>query len=222
MAAQSLVTTMAYDPGAFIVAPQKAPRRAPWRQRLYDRLMAMAEGPRALWVMMALSFAESSIFPLPPDPVLVPMMIARPQRAYRYALLCTLASVLGGLVGYALGALLFETVGRPMIDLYGLGASFEVFRARFAVWGSWIIIAKGFTPIPFKLVTIASGAFGLDINRFVLGCIVARGGRYLLLAVLLQRYGSAVRAALERRLTLVVVSGLVLLVAGVMVLWLIG
>jgi membrane protein YqaA with SNARE-associated domain len=145
--------------------------------------------------------------------------VARPQRAYRYALLCTLASVL---VGYALGALLFETVGRPLIDLYGLGASFEVFRARFAAWGSWIIIAKGLTPIPFKLVTIASGAVGLDISRFLLACIVARGARYLLFAVLLQRYGSAVRAALERCLTLVVVGGIVLLVAGVMVLWLIG
>jgi membrane protein YqaA with SNARE-associated domain len=150
------------------------------------------------------------------------MMIARPQRAYRYALLCTLASVLGGLLGYALGALLFETIGRPLIDLYGLGPSFDVFRARFAVWGAWIIIAKGFTPIPFKLVTIASGAFGLDISRFLLACIVARAGRYLLLAILLQRYGSAVRAVLERYLTLVVVGVIVLLVAGVMVLWLIG
>jgi membrane protein YqaA with SNARE-associated domain len=216
------MTTMPFGPGALVVVPQPAPRRASRRQWLYRRLMAMAEAPHALWVMMAVSFAESSIFPLPPDPVLVPMMIARPQHAYRYALLCTLASVLGGLVGYALGALLFETIGRPLIDLYGLGASFEAFRARFAVWGSWIIIAKGLIPIPFKLVTIASGAFGLDISRFVLACIVARGGRYLLLAVLLQRYGSAVRAALERCLTLVVVGGLVLLVAGVMVLWLIG
>jgi membrane protein YqaA with SNARE-associated domain len=192
------------------------------RHRLYHRLMVMAEGPRALWVMMAVSFAESWVFPLPPDPVLIPMMIARPQRAYRYALLCTLASVLGGLLGYALGALLFETIGRPLIDLYGLGPSFDVFRARFAVWGAWIIIAKGFTPIPFKLVTIASGAFGLDISRFLLACIVARAGRYLLLAILLQRYGSAVRAVLERYLTLVVVGVIVLLVAGVMVLWLIG
>lgn len=205
-----------------LVAPQHAPRRASWRHRLYHRLMVMAEGPRALWVMMAVSFAESSVFPLPPDPVLIPMMIARPQRAYRYALLCTLASVLGGLLGYALGALLFETIGRPLMDLYGLGPSFDAFRARFAVWGAWIIIAKGFTPIPFKLVTIASGAFGLDISRFLLACIVARAGRYLLLAILLQRYGSAVRAVLERYLTLVVVGVIVLLVASVMVLWLIG
>jgi membrane protein YqaA with SNARE-associated domain len=216
------VATRRQTPGALVIAPQQAPRGASWRQRLYRRLMAMAEGPSALWVMMAVSFAESSIFPLPPDPVLVPMMIARPQRAYRYALLCTLASVLGGLVGYALGALLFETVARPLIDLYGLTPSFEVFRARFAAWGCWIIIAKGFTPIPFKLVTIASGAFGLDIGRFVVACIVARAGRYLLLAVLLQRYGSTVGAAPERCLTLIVVGGVVLLVAGVMVMWLIG
>jgi membrane protein YqaA with SNARE-associated domain len=184
--------------------------------------MATAEGPHALWMMMAVSFAESSIFPLPPDPVLIPMMIVRPQRAYRYALLCTLASVLGGLLGYALGALLFETVARPLLDLYGLGPSFEVFRARFAAWGLWLIIAKGLTPIPFKLVTIASGAVGLDIKRFVLGCVIARAGRYLLLAVLLQRYGSAVRGVLDRYLTLVAVGGMVLLVAGVMVLWLLG
>src|ERR1700730_2169943 len=213
---------MLYSTGAHIVKPQQASRRASCVQWLYHRLITLAEGPHALWVMMAVSFAESSIFPLPPDPLLVPMTIARPEHAYRYALLCTLASVLGGLVGYALGALLFETVGRPLLDLYGLGASFEVFRARFAAWGSWIIIAKGLTPIPFKLVTIASGAVGLDIRRFLLACIVARGARYLLLAVLLQRYGSAVRAALERALALVVVGGMVLLVAGVMVLWLIG
>ena len=113
--------------------------------------------------------------------------------------------------------------GRPAADRpLRPGGNFELFRARFAAWGSWIIIAKGLTPIPFKLVTIASGASGLDISRFVLACIVARGGRYLLLAVLLQRYGSAVRAALERCLTLVVVGGIVLLVAGVMALWLIG
>jgi membrane protein YqaA with SNARE-associated domain len=216
------LTTMPYGPGALVVKPQQALRHASCLQWLYHRLITLAEGPHALWVMMAVSFAESSIFPLPPDPVLVPMMIARPQRAYRYALLCTLASVLGGLVGCALGALLFETVGRPLIDLYGLGPSFQVFRARFAVWGSWIIIAKGFTPIPFKLVTIASGAFGLDISRFLLACIVARAGRYLLLAVLLQRYGSAVRAVLDRYLTLVAVGGMLLLVAGVMALWLIG
>jgi membrane protein YqaA with SNARE-associated domain len=213
---------MPSGPGDLVFAPQQAPRRASGLQWLYHRLMAMAEGRHALWVMMAVSFAESSIFPLPPDPLLVPMMIARPQRAYRYALLCTLASVLGGLVGYALGALLFEAVARPLLDLYGLEPSFEIFRAHFAAWGSWIIIAKGLTPIPFKLVTIASGAVGLDISRFVLACVIARAGRYLLLAVLLRRYGSAVRGVLDRYLTLVAVGGALLLVAGVMVLWLLG
>jgi membrane protein YqaA with SNARE-associated domain len=133
-----------------------------------------------------------------------------------------LASVLGALVGYALGALLFETVAGPLLDLYGLGPSFKVFRARFAAWGSWIIIAKGLTPIPFKLVTIASGAVGLDIGRFVFACVIARAGRYLLLATLLQRYGSAMRGVLDRNLTLVAIGGMLLLVAGVMVLWLIG
>jgi membrane protein YqaA with SNARE-associated domain len=213
---------MPSGPGDLVFAPQRALRRASCLQWLYHRLMAMAEGRHALWVMMAVSFAESSIFPLPPDPLLVPMMIARPQRAYRYALLCTLASVLGGLVGYALGALLFEAVARPLLDLYGLEPSFEIFRAHFAAWGSWIIIAKGLTPIPFKLVTIASGAVGLDISRFVLACVIARAGRYLLLAVLLRRYGSAVRGVLDRYLTLVAVGGALLLVAGVMVLWLLG
>jgi membrane protein YqaA with SNARE-associated domain len=213
---------MPSGPGDLVFAPQRALRRASCLQWLYHRLMAMAEGRHALWVMMAVSFAESSIFPLPPDPLLVPMMIARPQRAYRYALLCTLASVLGGLVGYALGALLFEAVARPLLELYGLEPSFEIFRARFAAWGSWIIIAKGLTPIPFKLVTIASGAVGLDISRFVLACVIARAGRYLLLAVLLRRYGSAVRGVLDRYLTLVAVGGALLLAAGVMVLWLLG
>ena len=208
--------------GDLVVAPQQAPQRASRLRWLYHRLMVMAEGPHALWVMMAVSFAESSIFPLPPDPLLVPMMIARPQRAYLYALLCTSASVLGALVGYALGALLFETIAGPLLDLYGLGPSFEVFHARFAAWGSWIIIVKGLTPIPFKLVTIASGAIGLDISRFVFACVIARAGRYLLLAALLQRYGSAMRGVLDRYLTLVAIGGMLLLVAGVVVLWLPG
>jgi membrane protein YqaA with SNARE-associated domain len=213
---------MPSGPGDLVFAPQQALRRASCLQWLYHRLVATAEGRHALWVMMAVSFAESSIFPLPPDPLLVPMMIARPQRAYRYALLCTLASVLGGLVGYALGALLFEAVARPLLELYGLEPSFEIFRARFTAWGCWIIIAKGLTPIPFKLVTIASGAVGLDISRFALACVIARAGRYLLLAVLLRRYGSAVRGVLDRYLTLVAVGGTLLLVAGVMALWLLG
>jgi membrane protein YqaA with SNARE-associated domain len=197
------------------------PRDSPLR-RFYLRVLALADGPHAVWVMMAVSFAESSIFPLPPDPLLIPMMLARPHRAWRYAILCTLASVLGGLVGYALGALLFEAVGRQLLDLYGLQPAFDSFRTRFATWGAWIIIATGLTPIPFKLVTIASGAVGLDLGRFVLACIVARAGRFLLLAALLRRFGPAVRDVLDRYLALVALGGFALLGGGVAALWLLG
>ena len=133
-------------------------------RRMYDWCLAAAEKKSALWIMGAVSFAESSFFPIPPDVMLIPMSLARPDRAYRYALWCTLTSVAGGVLGYAIGALLYDSVGALVIRLYNMGDKVDAFRAAYAQWGAWIILLKGLTPIPYKLVTITSGFAGYNIS----------------------------------------------------------
>jgi membrane protein YqaA with SNARE-associated domain len=165
-------------------------------------------------VLAAVSFAESSFFPVPPDIMLLPMSLARPQRAWLFATLCTVASVAGGVVGYAIGALLYDSLGQWLINLYGLGGKVEAFRASYAEWGAWIIIGKGLTPIPYKLVTITSGFAGYSLGLFILCSIVARGGRFFAVAILLNRYGDTIRAEIEKRLGMWVALGAIVLVAG--------
>ena len=131
-------------------------------QRLYDKVIALSESPKALPTLAAVSFAESSFFPIPPDVVLVPMALAQPHKARLYALVCTVSSVLGGMLGYAIGAFLFDTVGHWLISAYGYGEGIDAFRAAYAKWGAWIILIKGMTPIPYKIVTIASGFAGYN------------------------------------------------------------
>src|SRR5690348_16161167 len=183
-------------------------------KRIYDWCIAAADKPYALWILAAVAFAESSFFPVPPDVMLLPMALARPQRAWLFATVCTIASVAGGVLGYAIGALLYDSVGQWLIHLYGLGDKVEAFRASYAHWGPWIIIGKGLTPIPYKLVTITSGFAGYDVWLFILCSIIARGGRFFVLAVLLNRYGDFIRTELEKRLTTYVVIGAIVLVAG--------
>jgi membrane protein YqaA with SNARE-associated domain len=183
-------------------------------RRIYDWCVAAADKPYALWVLGAVSFAESSFFPVPPDIMLLPMSLARPQRAWFFAALCTVASVAGGMVGYAIGAVLYDSLGQWLINLYGLGGKVEAFRASYAQWGAWIIIGKGLTPIPYKLVTITSGFAGYNIGLFVLCSIIARGGRFFAVAILLNRYGDTIRAEIERRLGLWVALGAGVLVFG--------
>ena len=173
---------------------------------LYDWTMRKAAGANAPRALAVVSFTESSFFPIPPDVLLVPMVLAARARAWNLATICTVASVLGGLAGYAIGFFLFETVGRWVIELYGLQRGFESFRAAYGEWGLWIILVKGLTPIPFKVVTIASGAAAFDLPVFVLASIATRGARFFLLAWLLGRYGIGIRAVLDRHLN--VVAGL--------------
>ena len=182
--------------------------------RLYDWFIAAADKPSALWIMGAMSFAESSFFPIPPDVMLVPMSLARPQRAWLYAVVCTLTSVAGGIVGYAIGAGLYDSVGLWLMQLYGLTDKVEAFRASYAEWGAWIIIGKGLTPIPYKLVTITSGFAGYNLWLFILCSLIARGGRFFIVAILLNRYGDVIRAEIERRLGFWVAVGAVVLVLG--------
>ena len=184
-------------------------------RRVYDWCIEAAGKPHAAWIMGAVSFAESSFFPVPPDVMLIPMSLARPDKAFGYATLCTWTSVAGGLVGYLIGALLYDSVGLWLIKVYGYGDKVEMLRQSYAQWGAWIILLKGITPIPYKLVTIASGFAGFNIVLFVLCSIVARGTRFYLTAFLLSRYGPRARQIIEERLVLWFSLGLGVLVVGI-------
>jgi len=186
-------------------------------RRLYEKTMRLAEGPNALLALVLVSFAESSFFPIPPDALLIPMVLAQRERAFKLAAWCTGASVVGGIVGYAIGALLYDTVGKWIIDFYGYGQNMEAFRATYAEWGAWIILIKGLTPIPFKLVTIASGFAGYDFWLFVLLSCITRGIRFFLEATLLHIYGEPIRDFLERRLELVTAGFAAVIVSGFLI-----
>jgi membrane protein YqaA with SNARE-associated domain len=180
----------------------------------YDWTMRQASGASAPRALVMVSFAESSFFPIPPDVLLVPMVLADRARAWFFASLCTFASVLGGLGGYAIGYFLFETIGRRVIDFYGMQHGFDAYRAAYADWGLWIILIKGLTPIPFKIVTIASGAAKFDLPAFILASIATRGGRFFMVAALVRRFGPPIRIFIERRLTLVTTVFAICLVGG--------
>jgi membrane protein YqaA with SNARE-associated domain len=184
-------------------------------KRLYDWCIAEAGTPHASWIMGVVSFAESSFFPVPPDAMLIPMSLARPDRAYFFATLCTLASVAGGLLGYFIGAVLYDSVGLWLISLYGYGDKIDAFRDAYAQWGTWIILLKGVTPIPYKIVTIASGFFGYPVIPFILLSLIARGVRFFLVAFLLSRYGLQAREIIEKRLGFWVSVSAVTLLVGI-------
>lgn len=183
-------------------------------RQFYDYSIAAAQSPRAAWLLGSVSFAESSFFPIPPDVMLVPMSIARPERAYYYAFVCTVTSVAGGVFGYLIGALLYESVGLWVIQLYGYGDKVEAFRESYAEWGAWIILLKGLTPIPYKLVTITSGFAGYDLLAFTVLSLITRGARFAILAALLGRYGGPIKGILDRHLGLVAALLVVCIVGG--------
>jgi membrane protein YqaA with SNARE-associated domain len=183
-------------------------------KRLYDRMIETASGPNAIWALIAVAFAESSFFPLPPDILLIPMMLARPRDAWRLAAICMVASVIGGLLGYAIGYWGFDLIGRPILDFYHAMNKYDALKVGFDRWGVWIIILKGMTPIPYKLVTIASGVAHFDLVAFVGASIVSRSLRFFLLAALLWWFGPAVREFIEKRLMLVTTAFAVCLVGG--------
>lgn len=182
-------------------------------RRLYDWCIAAADKPYAIWLMGAISFVESSFFPVPPDTMLVPMSLARPDRAWFYASVCTLTSVAGGMFGYFIGAVLYDSVGHLIIHRDKVDA----FRTLYAEWGTWIILLKGATPFPYKIVTIASGFSGYSFPMFVGMSLIARGMRFFLLAFLLNRYGPQARVVIEKRLGFWVTIGVLLLVSGTVV-----
>jgi membrane protein YqaA with SNARE-associated domain len=172
-------------------------------QYFYNRVLALSGSPRAPWWLALVSFAESSFFPIPPDVLLIPMALARPDRAWRLAGVCTAASVVGGALGYLIGYALFDVVAQPLLHAYHYDAAFAHFQQTYAKYGLWVILIKGLTPIPYKIVTIASGAAHFDFAVFMAASVVTRGGRFFLVAALLRYFGEPVRTFIERRLTLV-------------------
>jgi membrane protein YqaA with SNARE-associated domain len=184
---------------------------------LYNWVLKLAGSKHAEPWLFAISFAESSFFPIPPDVMLAPMCYARPERAYRYALVCTIASVLGALLGYAIGYWLFETLGSAIISFFGYGGKEAELRAQYAEAGVWIIFLKGLTPIPFKLVTIVSGAMAFSIPIFIAACVITRGLRFLLVAWLFKTFGPTLAPVIEKRIGLFALLFVVVLIGGFIV-----
>lgn len=188
--------------------------RADMIRTLYRRSLSLAQSRKALPTLATVSFAEASVFPVPPDALMIPMILARPDRAWLIAGITLIASVLGGLAGYAIGALLFEAVGRPVLEFYGKADEIAAFNARFNALGAWAVLIAGLTPFPFKVITIMSGWTGLSLPVFILCSVVARGARFFIVAALLRRYGEPIRTLIERRLGLLFTALVVLLIGG--------
>lgn len=180
----------------------------------YDWMMRLAGSRRAPHALFWVSFAESSFFPIPPDVMLIPMVLAQRSKAWAYALLATVSSVLGGIAGYAIGHFFMDTVGQPILEFYGKTKGFEQFKEMFNEWGVWILIIKGMTPIPYKVLTITAGVTHMPLVPFMVASVIARSMRFFLVAALLYWFGPPIREFIERRLTLVTTIAVVLLVGG--------
>lgn len=181
---------------------------------LYDWTIRLAEHPRALWALAFVSFIESSVFPIPPDILMIPMIIAAPRRAFLIAFVATVFSVLGGMFGYWIGAVLFEQIGLPVLEFYGKTENFDTFQQTYNEWGAWAVLIAGVTPFPYKVVTILSGSTGLDLVIFTLASVVARGLRFFVVAALLWKFGAPIRDFIERRLGLMFTLFVGLLIGG--------
>lgn len=181
---------------------------------LYNWTLSLAQSPYALWTLAVVSFLESSFFPIPPDVLMIPMIIARPSRAFLIAMVAMVSSVLGALLGYYIGYGLFESVGRPILAFYGKEDGFAEFALWYNTYGAWAVLFAGVTPFPFKVITIASGVTQLSFPVFVISAILARSLRFFLVAALLWKFGAPIRDFIERRLGLVFIVFCVLLFGG--------
>ncbi|MBY6047358.1 YqaA family protein [Vannielia litorea] len=181
---------------------------------LYDWTIRQATSRYAFWVLAAVAFIESSVFPIPPDVLMIPMVLAMPHRAWLIAGIATVSSVLGGLLGYAIGALLFDSVGQPILAALGKGDAMAEFNTRFNDFGFWAVLTAGLTPFPFKVITIMSGWTGMPLATFVITSIIARGLRFFIVAGLLWKFGTPIRDFIEQRLGLMFTLFVVILVGG--------
>lgn len=182
--------------------------------RLYNWVLSLADSRYALWALALVSFVESSVFPIPPDVLMIPLIIAHPRRAWLFASVALVGSVLGALLGYYIGWGLFESVGKPVLDFYGKTESMDAFATRFNDYGAWAVLIAGVTPFPFKVITIASGVTGLSLPVFIVASIIARGLRFFLEAALLWKFGAPIRDFIERRLGLMFALFVVILLGG--------
>lgn len=185
--------------------------------QLYNRILALAEHRHALVILGVVAFIESSVFPIPPDVLLIPMVLAARRRAWVIASVCTAASVAGGVAGYGIGYYLFDSFGRPLLELYGYMENFAVFQAQFNVWGAWIVAVAGLTPFPYKIITIASGVTGLNPMVFMVASVLSRGLRFFMLAGLLWYFGPPIRRFIENHLGKLTVVFFIVLLGGFMV-----
>jgi membrane protein YqaA with SNARE-associated domain len=184
-------------------------------KRLYNWTLSMAEHPHALWVLALVSFVESSIFPIPPDILMIPMILATPSRAFVIAGVALTSSVLGGLLGYAIGALAFDTVGQPILQALGKANSMEAFNGRFNDVGFWAVLIAGITPFPYKVITIMSGWTSMPLGTFIITSIIARGLRFFIVAALLWKFGAPIKTFIEKRLPLMFILFVLVLISGV-------
>ena len=187
-------------------------------RKTYDRVIALAERPSAPLWLFGIAFAEASFFPLPPDVLFIPLALATPKRAFWLAAITTLGSVLGGALGYAIGFLFLAKLAQPIVHFYHYDHAFAAFQAKFAQYGVWVILIKGLTPIPYKIVTIAAGAAAFNFPLFMGASLITRGGRFFLEAVLLRYFGEPARDFIEQRLGLVTGIVAVSIVAGFLIL----
>ncbi len=183
-------------------------------RRLYEWTLEKAGHRHAERWLAFISFVESSFFPIPPDVLLAPMCLARPERAFRFAFICTVASVIGALLGYAIGLFLFETVGQWILSAYGLTEQFETFREAFNEQGWLIVLLAGFTPLPFKVITIAAGATAMPLHILIFASVIARSARFYLVAALLWKFGPPMKKLIDRHFGLITAAGGILLVGG--------
>ncbi|GAA6207332.1 YqaA family protein [Cognatishimia sp. WU-CL00825] len=186
-------------------------------KRLYDWTMRLADHPKALWALAIISFVESSFFPIPPDILMIPLILAAPHRAWLIASVAMVSSVLGGMLGYAIGSLAFEQIGQPILESLGKGDAIAEFNTRFNDFGFWAVLGAGITPFPYKVITIMSGWTGMPIATFVATSVLARGLRFFIVAALLWKFGAPIRTFIEKRLGLVFTLFLILLFGGFLV-----
>ena len=198
------------------------PAATGWFRRLYDRCLEWVQTPYGLWALFLIAVAESSFFPIPPDIFLIVLAVATPKKAFRYAAICAVGSVLGGALGYGLGLGFMDTIGVRILDWYGLQAKFEVVKELYQQYDAWAVGAAGFTPLPYKLFTITAGAFHLNFFTFMLVSLISRSARFFLVAAFIYRFGAPVRTFIERYFNILSILFFILLIGGFLVVkWLV-
>ena len=182
--------------------------------RIYNHIIKLAGHPQAVWWLALVAFAESSVFPIPPDVMIIPMVISNRAAAWKIATICTVTSVLGGLAGYAIGYFFYDAVGAKIVELYGYGPKFEEFRSTYIEYGAWIVAVGGLTPFPYKVITMASGLFALDPIIFIFTSLLSRGLRFFVEAALLWKFGPPIRGFIEKKLSIISIIFVVVLLLG--------